>query len=306
MSSVVSVARVRPRRVRGVQTRQIVAGYLFVLPSLVILGVFVVWPLIQTLWMSLNNVDFLNQTSSFTGLANYGQLSGDSRFWNALRNTALYTVGVVPVGLFLALLTALALARPVRGRALFRAAFFLPVVSSFAVIAIVWMYLLNPDIGLLAYWSRLLHLPAAAWLTSPVWALPAVIIVGIWKNLGFNMVILLAGLLGIPQTYYEAAEIDGAGAVTQFFHITLPLLRPTALFVVVMAIISSFQVFDQVYVMTRGGPLFSTETLVTYLYHQGFELYQMGYASAIACVLFAILLVVTFLQLKFFRYRDVD
>jgi multiple sugar transport system permease protein len=294
------------RRARGLHTRQVVAGYLFVLPSLAVLAIFVIWPIIQSIWMSFNNVNFLNQSSTFVGFDNYRQLATDSRFWNALRNTALYTLGVVPIGVALSLLAALALARPIRARAIFRAAFFLPVVSSFAVVAIVWQFLLNPDIGILAYWSRGLGLPSAAWLTSPVWALPAVIIVGIWKGLGFNMVILLAGLLGIPDTYYEAASIDGAGSLTQFLQITLPLLRPTALFVLVISVVGSFQVFDQVYVMTRGGPLFSTETIVTYLYHQGFELYQMGYAAAIACVLFVILLVLTFFQLKVLRYNDVD
>jgi multiple sugar transport system permease protein len=288
------------------QARRILIGYLFVLPSLSVLGLFVVWPIIQTIWMSFNNVDFLNQSSMWIGADNYRGLASDSRFWNALRNTAFYTLGVVPVGLILSLLAALALAQPLRGRSLFRAGFFLPVVSSFAVVAIVWQFLLNQDIGILAYWSRILHLPAAAWLNSTVWALPAVIIVGIWKGLGFNMVILLAGIMGISDTYYEAAAIDGAGPFTRFFQITLPMLRPTALFVLVMAVIGSFQVFDQVYVMTRGGPLFSTETIVTYLYHQGFELYQMGYASAIAVVLFVILLVLTFFQLKFLRYNDVD
>jgi multiple sugar transport system permease protein len=301
-----AVSSTMRRRGRGLHTRKILAGYLFVAPSLCVLAVFVIWPIIQAIWMSFNNVDFLDQTSSFTGLSNYQQLASDSRFWNALRNTALYTAAVVPIGIILSLLAALALAQPVRGRSLFRAAFFLPVVSSFAVVAIVWQFLLNQDIGILAYWSRLAHLPAAAWLNSPVWALPAVIMVGIWKSLGFNMVILLAGLLGIPDTYYEAAEIDGAGGFARFFQITLPLLRPTSLFVLIISIIGSFQVFDQVYVMTRGGPLFSTDTIVSYLYHQGFELYQMGYASAIACVLFVILLIVTFLQLKFLRYNDVD
>jgi multiple sugar transport system permease protein len=303
MSSVIGVRR---RRVNRLQARRILIGYLFVLPSLSVLGLFVVWPIIQTIWMSFNNVDFLNQSSTWIGADNYSALASDSRFWNALRNTAFYTLGVVPVGIILSLLAALALAQPLRGRSLFRAGFFLPVVSSFAVVAIVWQFLLNQDIGILAYWSRILHLPAAAWLNSTVWALPAVIIVGIWKGLGFNMVILLAGIMGISDTYYEAAAIDGAGAFTRFFQITLPMLRPTALFVLVMAVIGSFQVFDQVYVMTRGGPLFSTETIVTYLYHQGFELYQMGYASAIAVVLFVILLVLTFFQLKFLRYNDVD
>jgi len=296
----------RRRRLSGPHIRRILVGYLFILPSLSVLALFVVWPIIQTIWMSFNNVDFLNQSSAWVGADNYRQLASDSRFWNALRNTAFYTLGVVPIGLALSLLAALALAEPLRGRSLFRAAFFLPVVSSFAVVAIVWQFLLNQDIGILAYWSRILGLPSAAWLNSTVWALPAVIIVGIWKGLGFNMVILLAGLMGISDTYYEAASIDGAGAFTRFFQITLPMLRPTALFVLVMAIIGSFQVFDQVYVMTRGGPLFSTETIVTYMYHQGFELYQMGYASAIAVVLFVILLVVTFFQLRFLRYNDVD
>ncbi|MGI8475265.1 MAG: carbohydrate ABC transporter permease, partial [Thermomicrobiales bacterium] len=201
---------------------------------------------------------------------------------------------------------ALALNERMRAVAWFRAAFFFPVISSLAVMAIVWSFLLDPDIGLLSYWFARVGIGPTDWLQSTTWALPAVIGVGIWKNLGFTMVILLAGLQGISETYYEAASIDGAGRWARFRDITLPGLRQTMLFVTVIGVIASLQAFDQVYVMTRGGPLFTTETLVTYMYHQAFDLFRMGYAASIAWVLFVIIMAGSAVQLRLFRYQDVD
>jgi ABC-type sugar transport system permease subunit len=187
-----------------------------------------------------------------------------------------------------------------------RAAYFLPVVSSLAIMAIVWSFLLDPNVGVIAGWMSDLGMRRIDFLGDITTALPAIVVVGIWKNLGFSMVILLAGLQGIPREHYEAASIDGAGRWARFRHITLPGLRHTMLFVVVISVIASLQVFDQIFVMTRGGPLFATESIVTYLYYQGFDLFRMGYASAIATVLFLLILVVSTLQLRVFRYRDVD
>jgi ABC-type sugar transport system permease subunit len=172
--------------------------------------------------------------------------------------------------------------------------------------AIVWSFLIDPQIGIVSQWLAQAGVSTPDWLRDPAWALPTVIAVGIWKNLGFNMVILLAGLQGIPEVNYEAAAIDGAGRWARFRHITVPGLRHTLLFVVVISVIASLQVFDQVYVMTRGGPVFTTESLVTYMYHQGFELFRMGYAAALASILFALIMVVSVAQLFLFRYRDVD
>ncbi len=293
------------RRV-GLHRPQARAGLLFALPSLVILSVFVFWPIVQALLFSLRDWSLLAQERPWTGLANYRELLGDARFRNALRNTTVYTLGTVPLGIVLALGLALLLNTHVRGRAVLRALFFLPVIGSFAVVAIIWTFLLDPDIGLIAYYLKAVGISTTAWLRSTTWAMPAVILVGIWKNLGFTMVLFLAGLQSISPSLYEAAAVDGASGWATFRHVTLPGLRQTLIFVVVISVIGSFQVFDQVYVMTRGGPLFSTETIVTYLYYQGFELFRLGYASAIACVLFAIVFGFTMIQLRVLRYREVD
>lgn len=281
-------------------------AYLFLLPSAVALLVFTVWPIAQALWISLHDWSFLSDARPFVGLGNYVELLGDERFWNAMRVTALYTLGAVPLQIGLALAVALALNERLHGLAIFRAAYFFPVISSLAIMAIVWSFLLDPNVGVIGGWMTDLGMRRIDFLGDVTLALPAIILVGIWKNLGFSMVILLAGLQGVPREHYEAASIDGAGRWQRFRHITIPGLRHTMLFVVVISVIASLQVFDQVFVMTRGGPLFATDTLVTYLYYQGFDLFRMGYASAIATVLFLLILAVSAGQLRLFRYRDVD
>ncbi|HEX2909470.1 MAG TPA: sugar ABC transporter permease [Chloroflexia bacterium] len=312
-TSASSPTRVRPWRVRlaglrhDMTTRQARAGYLFILPSLVILAVFVFWPIVQSVILSLEHWRFGSDSQEWAGLDNYNRLLGDERVWGAFRNTLYYTALSVPLSLAVPLALALALNRRLPGRALLRSAFFLPVIGSFAIVAIIWTFLLDPDIGLLSYWLAVMNIPVANWLRDPTWAMPAVIAVSVWKNLGFNMVIFLAGLQGISPSYYEAAAIDGASSWSRFWKITLPLLRPTALFVLVVSVIGAFQVFDPVYVMTpHGGPLFSTETVVTYIYHQGIELVDISYAASIGVVLFLIVFALTLLQLRVLRYRDSD
>jgi len=287
-------------------TRRIPSGWWFLAPSAVILGVFTIWPIIQALWMSLHDWSFLSRERPFVGGDNYAALLSDDRFWNALRNTIVYTVATVPVQIALALGLAIALDSALKGRAVLRTAYFLPVISSLAIMAIVWAFLFDPDIGVVTSWLSALGVPRIAWLREPGTAMLAVVIVGIWKTLGFNTVILLAGLQGVPREQYEAASLDGASARQRFRHVTVPGLRQTLLFVTVISVIASLQVFDQVYVMTRGGPLYSTETLVSYLYYQGFTLFRMGYASAISWVLFAGILVISMVQLRLFRYQEVD
>ena len=288
------------------RTRRINTGYLFIAPSMLVIAVFVIGPIFQAFWMSLHDWSFVAPAKPFVGLANYRELAHDDRFWNALKVTALYTLGSVPTQIALAMAVALALNERIAGVAWFRAAFFFPVISSLAVMAIVWSFLIDPDIGLVSDWFARAGIGPTNWLQSTTWALPAVIGVGIWKNLGFTMIILLAGLQGISESYYEAASIDGAGRWARFRDVTLPGLRQTMLFVTVIGVIASLQAFDQVYVMTRGGPLFTTETLVTYMYHQGFDLFRMGYAAAIAWVLFVIIMAGSAVQLRLFRYQDVD
>lgn len=287
-------------------TRRIPVAWWFLAPSALILGVFTLWPIVQALWMSLHDWSFLSRERPFVGGDNYAALWADPRFWNALRNTIVYTAATVPLQILLALGLALALDRAIKGRAFLRSAYFLPVISSLAIMAIVWAFLFDPDIGVVTSWLAALGLPRIAWLREPGTALIAVVIVGIWKTLGFNTVILLAGLQGVAREQHEAASLDGANARQRFRHVTLPGMRQTLLFVTVISVIASLQVFDQVYVMTRGGPLYATETLVSYLYYQGFTLFQMGYASAISWVLFAGILVASIVQLRLFRYQEVD
>lgn len=279
---------------------------IFILPSALILLVFVMWPILQAFWMSLHDWSFLSQDRPFIALGNYAELLDDPRFWNALRNTVVYTLATVPLQITLALFLAIGLNGRLIGRPFLRAAYFIPVISSLAVMAIVWAFLFDPDIGLVSAWMANLGLPRVAWLRQPDTAMLAIIVVGVWKTLGFNTVILMAGLQGISAEQYEAASIDGASPWQKLRRITVPGLRQTLLFVTVISVIASLQVFDQVYVMTRGGPLFATETLVTYLYHQGFGLFRMGYASAISWILFLVIVAISLVQLRFFRYQEVD
>jgi multiple sugar transport system permease protein len=281
-------------------------AYLFLAPSAIVLLLFTVWPIAQAFWMSLHDWSFSSPTKPFTGMDNYTELLTDRRFWNALRNTAVYTIAAVPLQIGLALALAIGLNAKLRGQAFLRGAYFVPVISSLAIMAIVWAFLFDPDIGMVSSWLASFGLPRIAWLREPGTAMIAVVIVGVWKTLGFNTVILLAGLQGIPQEHYEAAALDGANARQRFRHVTVPGLRQTLLFVTVICIIASLQVFDQVYVMTRGGPLYATETLVTYVYYQGFSLFRMGYASAVSWILFLIIAAISIVQLRLFRYEEVD
>jgi multiple sugar transport system permease protein len=278
--------------------RQTLAAWLFLSPSLLILAVFVFWPIVQSVVLSLHEWRFGAEVQEFVGLANYERIWKDPRAWNAFRNTLYYTAVFVPLAIVIPLALALLLNRALPLRSLFRAAIFLPVISSFAVVALVWRFLLDPDIGLLSYWLSAFGLPRFSALRDPNWAMPAVIIVSLWKSIGFNMVIYLAGLQSIPPVLYEAARIDNANRWTQFWAITWPQLKATNVFVLVISIIGAFQVFDPVFVLTpNGGPLFRTETLVSFIYRAGITQFNLSYAAAVGFVLFVIVLVLTIIQL---------
>ena len=282
------------------------AGLLFMLPSGLILCVFVIYPITQSLWMSLHDWSMFQTTHPLVGLANYAELLHDRRFWNALTNTAVFTAVTVPIQIAGGLLLALKLARSGRWTVFFRSVFFFPVISSIATMAIVWRFLLSADVGPTASWLRAIDITPIDALHSPSFALPAVILVGLWKNIGFTMVILVAALQEVPVSLTEAAVLDGAGPWRRLLSVTLPSIRQPLLFASVIAVIVSLQVFDQVYVMTRGGPLFHTETLVTYMYETGFTQFRSGYAAAIAWILFLMIMLLSVIQLRLFRYRDVD
>lgn len=276
----------------------ILAGYLFLLPNILGFLIFVLGPALASLIISFYNWDLFN-TPVFVGMGNFVRLLHDGSFWQSFFNTLYFTAVSVPLGVILSLLLAVALNRKLKGLTLFRTLYFLPVVSSMVAIALLWRWMYDTDYGVINSILAFVHLPTVNWLGSTKWSMPAIILMSVWQQLGYNMVLFLGGLQGIPDSYYEAAKIDGANSYHLLRYITVPLLSPTTFFVVVMSLINSFQIFDQAYVMTAGGPADSTLTMVYYLYRNGFQYYKMGYASAVAWVLFLIILIFTIIQWKY-------
>lgn len=273
-------------------------AFVMLSPNLVGFLMFTLFPVIASLLLSFTSYDILTPPE-WVGLYNYEEMFVyDKIVSQVVRNTLVYTACVVPIGIFLSLMLALALDQKIKFVRIFRSAFFMPVITSAVAVSLVWQWLYNPDFGLLNSFLKMVGVTEPpAWLNSQVYALPAVIVTSIWKNLGYNMLLFLAGLQNISTTYYEAAELDGANGVQRFMHITWPLLSPTTFFVFVMSVISSFQVFDLVQLMTRGGPGRATSTLVHYIYQNGFKFFYVGYASALAYLLFAMVLVITLINM---------
>lgn len=288
---------------RGV--RQLGWLTLFLLPGLGGLLLFTVLPILASLLLTFFEWDLLT-APEFVGLGNYARLLGDAEFWAALRHTLGFIAGYLPLVLLLGLGVALALNAPLRGIGLIRTAFFLPVVSSWVAVALLWSWLFNPRYGLINYLLGLAGLPQPGWLFDPTWAMPAVVLTSVWKDLGFVVVLFLAGLQAIPQEYYEAASLDGAGRWASLRAITLPLLAPTTFFVTIISLINSFQVFDQVWVMTEGGPAGSTTVLVERVVRHAFSYGEMGYAATISWAIFALVFIVTLVQLRLQRREAAD
>jgi len=278
-------------------------AWLFVAPALGAIALFLFVPVFASLLLSFTDFDIYAvadlRNLRFVGFANYQTLLAEPLFWQALRNTLYFVAVGGPLSVAASLAAALLVnARLARWRPLFRTAFFLPVVTTLVAIAVVWRYLYHPRIGLINQLLAGFGVAPIDWLGDPRWAMPAIIAMSIWKNFGFNMVIFVAGLQAIPERLYEAASLDGAGPWRQFRYVTLPMLAPTALFVAVMTMIGGFQLFAEPYVMTQGGPSNRTLSVVLLMFQEGFRFWNMGYAAAIAFVLFAILLAGTALQLK--------
>lgn len=297
-------ARAVHRRGRGARRRERTA-WLFLAPSLLIIAVFMLWPMVQSVYLSLMDYNRL-QPARWIGLDNYRELLTDPVVRNALSNTVVYAVVVTPVTVGLALAFALLLNRAIFARGLVRTAVFLPFIVSLAIVAIAWAFLLDPNMGLISYWLDGLGIVSTqGWLSDPKLAMPAVMVVGIWKTVGFYMVMYLAGLQSIPTELYEAASLDGAGPWARFRNVTWPLLSNQTMLISIMAAIATLQAFDQIYVMTRGGPYFQTETLVMLVYRVGFEELRLGYGSAISWVLLLGVFVLSMLQWAYFRKRAV-
>jgi multiple sugar transport system permease protein len=268
---------------------------MFLFPSLTGFLIFTAFPVIAAIGLAFYDYDLL-LGREFNGLQNFRDLLHDDVFRAALVNTLYFTAAFVPLSVALGLAAALLVNHALRGITLFRTIYLLPYVTVTVAVALVWRWIYRPEVGLMNTALGWFGIHGPNWLTSRTWAMPGLILMSVWKHFGYNMVIFLAGLTAIPQHLYDAAKVDGANARARFIHITLPLLSPTTLFVLVISIISSFQVFDQALVMTNGGPGTSTTTLVLDIYKEGFQSYKMGYASAIALVLFVIVAIVTAAQ----------
>lgn len=290
----------------GSERAQSRAAILFIAPAMVLLGVFFVLPVLGGLLLSLTDFDLYAvadpANARFVGLANFAAVLTDDGFLRALLNTLTFVVIGVPLSLAVSLSVALLLDHPrARLRGLFRTIYFVPVVTTLVSVAIVWRYLYHPRYGMLNQGLDLLGLTPIDWLGDPRYAMPAIIVLAVWKNFGYNMLIFLAGLQTIPDELYEAASIDGAGRWRRFVHITLPGLAPTALFVGITTLIGYFQLFAEPYIMTQGGPLGSTRSLVLLMYEEGFRWWRMGVAATISVILLIITVVAALIQLKLQR-----
>ena len=293
------------RKRRSAEARRARTAWLFLSPAIIILVAFTLYPMVQAVYLSFTEYNLI-RAAEWIGLDNYIELLQDGAVWNAFGNTVLYALVVTPVTVILALVFSVMLNQRFAGRAFSRTAIFLPFIVSLGIIAIAWAFLLDPNIGLLSYWLSFIGIvPEQGWLSDPRYAMAAVMIVGVWKNVGFYMVIYLAGLQSIPVDMYEAARLDGAGAWQRFRRITLPLLSNQTLLVSVLALIATLQAFDQIYVMTHGGPFFRTETLVMLIYREGFQDLRFGYASAISFVLLIFVFLLSMIQFGYLRRKQV-
>ena len=281
-------------------------GWAFAAPFVILFLVFLAFPIGASFALSFTSFglrDLQNPIgATFVGLDNYVALFADPMFWTSLFNTVYFVVVGVPLTLIFGLLIANALNRGItRFRTAYRVGYYIPVITSIVAIAVVWRFLLNPDVGLINMTLAAFGIQGPAWLADPVLAMPSIIAMAVWRNLGFAMIVFLAGLQAIPAVLYEAASIDGAGRWQTFKSVTLPMLKPTILFMTVITTIGYLQLFEEPFVMTGGGPLDKTLSVTMYMYQQGFTFFHQGYASAIAYVLFVIVAIVAFLQFKFLR-----
>jgi multiple sugar transport system permease protein len=291
------------RKRRPFWQRPGVVATLFLLPNITGFLIFHIWPVFYSFWLSLHEWELL-LPPQFVGLENFATLFfEDDLFWISLRNTFVYSLMVIPANLAISLVLALAINRPLRSIVAFRTIYFLPVVTSMVAVSMAFRWLYSYDWGLINFLLGLVGIPPVQWLGDSRIALMSVAAVAIWKNAGYNMVIFLAGLQGIPRALYEAAEIDGANGWHRFWRITLPLLTPTIFFVTIMSVIGSFQVFGSVYLLTGGGPGYATTVYNYYLYLNAFRFFKFGTAAAMAYVLFVILVGLTSLQWRLFGQR---
>lgn len=277
-------------------------AYIFILPAFSLLLIFLIIPIINAFWMGFTNYG-IGISLRWVGLQNYEVLFQNKLFWKSLANTAYFSALIIPLGTFTSLMLALLVNMKIRGIAFFRTAYFIPVVTSLVVTSLIWQWILDPSYGLLNHLLKKVGLPTCEWLKDPNWAMPSIVLMTLWYSAGYEMLIFLAGLQGIPKSLYESARIDGANKIQSFWHITVPLLKPVTFYIVVMYCIWAFQLFTQVYITTKGGPLNSTTTVVYQIYIYAFRWFKLGYAASWSFVLAGIIFILTLINMKVFKEK---
>ncbi len=283
------------RAFTGLRREESIAGYMFLLPNLIGFLVFMLFPILFAFYIMLTDWS-LAKPPEFIGLKNFDTMVNDRLFWKSLVNSFYYTFVAVPTGIFIAFWLALALNRKMRGIIFFRTVYFLPQITLTVAAATIWRWIYQPEIGMINHILDWFGIDGPKWIHDTKWAMPSVIIMSNWQGIGFAMLILLAGLQGIPEEYYEAASIDGASGWQRMRYVTLPMLSPAIFFVVVTSLIGAFQAFDQFFVLTQGGPADATTPLTLYIFNNAFKFFKMGYGAALAAVLFVIILIITIIQ----------
>lgn len=273
-------------------------AYLFLSPVLILFIFFNVIPIFYSFYLSTIKWDGFGANKIFIGIGNYINILKNTEFYSSLGITIVYTILVTTGSIIIGMMLASLLNRDVKGKVFFRTAYFIPVVTATAAAGVVWKYMLDPSQGIVNKFLNYIQLPSVPWLTHPFWVLVSISFVGIWKRIGFNMIIYLSAMQSIPNTLYESADIDGATKFEKFKYVSIPLLRPTTLLLIIMSFIDSFQVFDQVYIMTNGGPMGASDVLGLYMYREGFSAGNIGYASAVGWVIFIFIFLATIIQFK--------
>ena len=281
----------------------VTAAYIFIAPALIAIFIFFFIPVVAAFVISFTDFDIYTlgdfNTLRFVGIKNYLQLFEDPLFWLSLKNTSYYVLLATPLSIAVSLGAALLLnSKLLKYKGVFRLSYFIPYITTLVAVAIVWRFIYHPKFGILNYFLGLVGINPIDWLGDPNWAMPAIVIMSVWKSFGYNMIIFIAGLQNIAEDLYEAASLEGAGEWQKFKSITLPMLAPTTLFISIITIVGYFQLFAEPYIMTQGGPLNSTLSIVQYMYQEGFRWWNMGYSASIAFVLFSIILVITIIQFR--------
>jgi multiple sugar transport system permease protein len=287
----------------AVRRREAIVAYALLSPAIILFLVFIAGPLVGAIVLSFYEWDLLTD-AEFVGLDNYRKLFNDSSALAAVRNTFVFAFWSLITHVGFGLLLALMVQRSIPGilKYVFRTAIFFPVIMSWASVSLIWLFILDPNFGFINYYLEQLGIPTKSWLLMPDTALPAIIIVDLWKTIGFTFIILLAGLQSVPEHLHEAAKIDGAGSIRRFWDITLPMLSPTLFFTGILTFIGAFQIFEPMYIMTEGGPLDRTVSIVMKIYMTGFQRFEMGYASAMAIGVFVVIMLVTLIQMWIGKY----